>query len=111
MALLIVAVCWSAVCDCHARIDKERGEGAVGPDPLKKITKIVTPGTPPLASANKPTSLANSLFVPYFLRRNKYIGFLSNTGPDPLENHTANTPAFIGLPAKRPLNGISFAGR
>ena len=38
----------------------------------------------------------------------KYIGFLSNTGPDPLQNHKAAKPvsAIIGTPAKRHLNGI-----
>ena len=28
------------------------------------------------------------------LKNHKYIGFLSNTGPDPLESHKATKPAF-----------------
>ena len=41
----------------------------------------------------------------------KSIGFLSNTGPDPLENHQATKPAFNVGPSsarqrKRHLNGI-----
>ena len=45
----------------------------------------------------------------------KNIGFLSNTGPDPLKNHKATKPAtmlaIIGPPAKRHLNGVSLADR
>ena len=39
------------------------------------------------------------------------IGFLSNTGPDPLKNHKASIQcwAIIGTPAKRHLNGVSLA--
>ena len=43
----------------------------------------------------------------------KAIGFLSNTGPDPLGNHNATKPAFnVGpslVPAKHNLNEISLA--
>ena len=51
------------------------------------------------------------------LKNRKNIGFLSNTGPDPLKkNHKAAKPAFnngsfIGSRAKRHLNGVSLAGR
>ena len=50
------------------------------------------------------------------LKNHKNIGFLSNTGTDPLKNHKATKPAFnVGQssapPAKRHLNGISLAGR
>ena len=44
------------------------------------------------------------------LENHKTIGFLSNTGLDPLKNHKA-TKAIIGTPAKRHLKGISLAGR
>ena len=43
-------------------------------------------------------------------KKHKNLGFLSNTGPDPLKNHKATKPAFnIGPPAKRHLNGVSLA--
>ena len=43
------------------------------------------------------------------LKNHKNIGFLSNTGPDPLKNHKATKPALkcwaiIGPPAKRHLH-------
>ena len=40
------------------------------------------------------------------LKDSKNIGFLSNTGPDPLKNHKATKPAFIGMPAKRHFNVV-----
>ena len=49
----------------------------------------------------------------HHLKNHKNIGFLSNTGPDPLKNHKAASIqcwAIIGLPAKRLLNGILLAG-
>ena len=47
------------------------------------------------------------------LENHKNIGFLSNTGPDPLKNHNTTKPSFIfgpliGMPAKRPLR-VEFA--
>ena len=45
------------------------------------------------------------------LKYHQNIGYFSNTGPDPLENHEATEPAFNGTPAKRPFNGVSLAGR
>ena len=50
------------------------------------------------------------------LKNHKNIGFLSNTGPDPLKNHKAtklvfNVWAIIGPPANRHFNGVSHAGR
>ena len=44
---------------------------------------------------------------------NKNIGFLSNTGLDPLKNHKTSIQcwAIIGPSAKRHLNGVSLAGR
>ena len=50
------------------------------------------------------------------LKNHKKIGFLNNTGLDPLKNHKATKPAFnVGQssapPVKRHLNGISLAGR
>ena len=50
-------------------------------------------------------------------KNRKNIGFLSNTGPDPLKNPNATKPAFnvvpsiIGTPAKCHLDGVSLAGR
>ena len=43
----------------------------------------------------------------------KNIGFLSDTGPDPLKNHKATIQcwAIIGTPAKRNLNGLLLAGQ
>ena len=52
------------------------------------------------------------------LKNHKAIGFLSNTGPDPLNTHkaTCTKPAFnvgpnIGRPAKHHLNGVSLVGQ
>ena len=40
------------------------------------------------------------------------IGFLSNIGPDPLENHKAYKPAFsVGPPSARQRNAILMAFR
>ena len=50
-------------------------------------------------------------------KNHKNIGFLSNTGPNPLKYHKAIKPAFnVGpssadTPAKSHLNGVSLAGR
>ena len=46
----------------------------------------------------------------------KAIGFLNNTGPEHLENHTASKPAFNIGPSWASqrniiLNGVSLAGR
>ena len=43
--------------------------------------------------------------------KSQNIRFPCNSGPDPLKNHKATKPAFIGPPAKRHLNGVSLAGR
>ena len=41
------------------------------------------------------------------LKNHKNIGFLSNTGPDPLKNHKATKPAFnVGPPSARQRNAI-----
>ena len=41
------------------------------------------------------------------LKNHKNIGFLSNTGPDPLENHKATKPAFnVGPSSASQLNAI-----
>ena len=41
------------------------------------------------------------------LENHKNIGFLSNTGPDPLINHKATKPAFnVGLSSARQRNAI-----
>ena len=50
------------------------------------------------------------------LKNHINIGFLSNTGPDPLkksQNFQASIECWgiIGTPAKRHLNGVSLAGR
>ena len=46
------------------------------------------------------------------LKNHKNIGFLSNTGPEPLKNQArVQCWAIIGLPAKCHLNGILLAGR
>ena len=49
------------------------------------------------------------------VKNHKNIGFLSNTGPDPLKNHSCLASiqcwAIIGMPAKCHLNGVSLAGR
>ena len=44
------------------------------------------------------------------LENHSNIGFLSNTGPDPLKNHKAAKPEFNGTPAKRHLIAVSLAG-
>ena len=49
-------------------------------------------------------------------KKQKNIGFLSNTGPDRLKNHKATEPAFNLGPlsarqSKRHLSGVSMAGR
>ena len=45
----------------------------------------------------------------------KTIVFLSNSGPDPLQNHKATKPAFnvwpLSAASETPLNGVSLAGR
>ena len=41
----------------------------------------------------------------------KYIGFLSNTGPDPFKITKLPCWAISGPPAKRHLNGVSLAGQ
>ena len=42
-----------------------------------------------------------------FLKNHKTIGFLSNTGPDPLKNHKATKPAFnAGPPSALQRNAI-----
>ena len=52
---------------------------------------------------------------PLPLKNHKNIGFLSNSGPDPLKNYTATVSAFnVGASsarAKRHLNGVSLVGR
>ena len=46
------------------------------------------------------------------LKYHKAIGFLSNTGPDPLENHKATMPAFyVGPTSARQRNAIKMAFR
>ena len=57
------------------------------------------------------------------LKNHKNIGFLSNSGPDPLKNHEATEPAFnVGPSSARqrghhrhasetPFNGVPLAGR
>ena len=46
------------------------------------------------------------------LKNHKSIGFLSNTGPDPLKNYKATKPAFnVGLSSARQRNAISMAFR
>ena len=41
------------------------------------------------------------------LKNHKNIGFLSNTGPDPLKNHKATKPAFnVGPSSARQQNAI-----
>ena len=48
------------------------------------------------------------------LENHKNIGFLSNTGPDPLtQSYQASIQcwAIISPPAKRHFNGVSLAGR
>ena len=44
------------------------------------------------------------------LKNNKNIGFLSNTGPDSLKNHSFECWVIIGMPAKRHLNCVLLAG-
>ena len=49
---------------------------------------------------------------PPSLENHKAIGFLSNTGPDPLENHNANKPVFnVGQSSDRQQNAILMAFR
>ena len=44
------------------------------------------------------------------MKNHKAIGFLSNTGPDPLKNHKATKPAFnVGPSLVRQRNAISMA--
>ena len=47
------------------------------------------------------------------LKNHKNVGFLSNTGPDPLKSQSYQASiqcwATIGSPAKRHLNGVSLA--
>ena len=48
--------------------------------------------------------------------KSQKLGFLSNTGPDPLKNHKATEPAFnagpeISTPVKRHLNDLTAADR
>ena len=46
------------------------------------------------------------------LKNHKNIGFLSNTGPDPLQNHKATKPAFnVGPSSARQRNAIEMAVR
>ena len=46
------------------------------------------------------------------LKNHKNIGFLSNTVPDPLENHYATKPGFkVGPPSAHHFNGVSLACR
>ena len=50
------------------------------------------------------------------LKNHKNIGFLTNTGPDPLKSYKAARPAFnvepaSETPAKRHVNDVSLAGR
>ena len=41
------------------------------------------------------------------LKNHKNLGFLSNTGPDPLKNYKATKPAFnVGPPSARQRNAI-----
>ena len=43
------------------------------------------------------------------LKNHKNIGFLSNTGPDPLKNHKAAKPAFnVGQSSTRQRNAIRW---
>ena len=50
------------------------------------------------------------------LKNRKNIGFLSNSGPDPLKNQSQSYQAsiqcwaIISTPAKRHLNGVSLVG-
>ena len=44
------------------------------------------------------------------MKNHKAIGFLSNTGPDPLKNHKATKPAFsVGPSSVHQRNAISMA--
>ena len=46
------------------------------------------------------------------MKNDKNIGFLCNTGPDPLKNHKATEPAFnVGQSSARQQNAISMAFR
>ena len=42
------------------------------------------------------------------VKNHKTIGFLSNTGADPVKNHKATKPAFNVEPAKRPFINSPF---
>ena len=44
------------------------------------------------------------------LEKSQNIGFLSNTGPDPLNNHKATKPAFNVGPSLCHWNSVSLAG-
>ena len=45
-------------------------------------------------------------------KNHKNIGFLSNSGPDPLKNHKATEPAFnFGLSSARQRNAIQMVFR
>ena len=76
----------------------------------KLVRACVSPCTDPEVGTGGPDT------APPTPEKSQNIGFLSNTGPDPLKNHKATKPAFqfwalIGTPAKRHLNGVSLAGR
>ena len=46
------------------------------------------------------------------MKNHKNIGFLRNTGPDPMENHKATKPAFnVGPQSTRQGNAIKMALR
>ena len=50
------------------------------------------------------------------LKKHKHLGFLSNTGPDPLKKSQSCQArilcwTIIDTPAKRHVNGVSLAGR
>ena len=55
------------------------------------------------------------VWTPRPKKNHKNIGFLSNTGPDPLENHKATKPAFIvgslSVRQQNAIYGVSLAGR
>ena len=52
----------------------------------------------------------NESTLPGPLKNHKNIGFLSNSGPDPLKI-SIQCWAIISTPAKRHLNGVSLEGR
>ena len=45
------------------------------------------------------------------LKDQKKIGFLSNTGTDPLKNRKATRPEFNVRPSSNAINGVLLAGR